>query len=81
MVCTSNPSLMKGLFCPEIGSFSTDHLPAKLTALPTNIFSYARAGKPVSGITIRKIAFTIRKIVFIISKIIFIIRKIIFPLI
>ena len=39
-----------------------------------NIFSYTRAGKPVSSPTIRKIIFTIRKIVFII-------RKIIFPLI
>ena len=51
--------------------FSTDHLPTKLTARPTKIFSYARAGKPVSSPTIRKIIFIISKIVFIISKIIF----------
>ena len=66
-----------GIFC----SFSTDHLPTKLTARPTNIFSYARAGKPVSSPTIRKIVFIISKIVFTISKIVFTIRKIIFPLI
>ena len=52
-------------------SFSTDHLPAELTDFPTNIFSYALAGKPVSSTTIRKIVFIIRKIVFTISKIIF----------
>ena len=51
--------------------FSTDHLPAKLTALPTNIFSCARAGKPVPNTTIRKIIFIISKIIFVISKIIF----------
>ena len=51
--------------------FSTDHLPAKLTDLPTNIFFYTRAGKPVSSPTIRKIIFIISKILFIISKIIF----------
>ena len=51
--------------------FSTDHLPAKLTDLPINIFSYARAGKPVSSPTIRKIIFIISKILFIICKIIF----------
>ena len=51
--------------------FSTDHLPAKLTDLPTNIFSYTRAGKPVSSPTIRKIVFIISKIVFTISKIVF----------
>ena len=55
-------------------SFSTDHLLAELTALLTNIFSYALAGKPVSSTTIRKIVFIIRKIIFNI-------RKIIFPLI
>ena len=44
--------------------FSTDHLPAKLTDLPTNIFSYTRAGKPVSSPTIRKIVFIISKILF-----------------
>ena len=48
-----------------------DHLLAKLTDFPTNIFSYALAGKPFSSTTICKIVFTIRKIVFIISKIIF----------
>ena len=47
------------------------HFLAELTALPTNIFSYALAGKPVSSTTIRKIVFIIRKIIFIISKIIF----------
>ena len=51
--------------------FSTDHLPAKLSDLPTNIFSYTRAGKPVSRPTIRKIIFIISKIIFVISKIIF----------
>ncbi len=51
--------------------FSTDHLPANLTDLPTNIFSYTRAGKPVSSPTIRKIIFIISKILFIICKIIF----------
>ena len=51
--------------------FSTGHLPAKLTDLPTNIFSYTRAGKPVSSPTIRKIIFIISKILFIICKIIF----------
>ena len=62
---------MKGLSCPEIGSFSTDHLPAKLTDFPTNLFFYAPAGKPVSSTTICKIIFIICKIVFIIRKIIF----------
>ena len=47
------------------------HLLAELTALLTNIFSYALAGKPVSSTTIRKIVFIIRKIVFTISKLIF----------
>ena len=51
--------------------FSTGHLPAKLTDLPTNIFSYTRAGKPVSSPTIRKIIFIISKIIFVICKIIF----------
>ena len=51
--------------------FSTDHLPAKLSDLPTNILSYTRAGKPVSSSTIRKIIFIISKILFIICKIIF----------
>ena len=55
----------------QIGSFSTDHLPAELTDFPTNIFSYALPEKPVSSTTIRKIVFIIRKIVFTISKIIF----------
>ena len=50
------------------------HLLAKLTALPTNLFFYALAGKPVSSITISKIVFIIRKKIFTI-------RKIIFPLI
>ena len=43
----------------------------KLSDFPTNIFSYALAGKPVSSTTIRKIVFIIRKIVFTISKKIF----------
>ena len=47
------------------------HFLAELTALPTNIFSYALAGKPVLCTTIRKIVFIIRKIVFTISKKIF----------
>ena len=47
------------------------HFLAELTALPTNIFSYALAGKPVSSTTIRKIVFIIRKIVLTISKLIF----------
>ena len=47
------------------------HLLTELTDFPTNIFSYALAGKPVLSPTIRKIVFIIRKIVFTISKIIF----------
>ena len=47
------------------------HFLAELTALLTNIFSYALAGKPVSSTTIRKIVFIIRKIVLTISKLIF----------
>ncbi len=57
------------------------HLLAKLTALPTNIFFYALAGKPVSSLTIRKKVFTIRKKVFTIRKKVFTISKEIFPLI
>ena len=48
----------------QIGSFSTDHLPAELAALPTNIFSYALPEKPASSLTISKIIFTISKIIF-----------------
>ena len=64
IVCTSNPSLMMGCVLSCLVLKLVGYFLAKLTALPTNLFFYALAGKPVSSITISKIVFIISKIIF-----------------